>query len=108
MVTSFKYLGQVILATDDDFLSVMSNLARAKTVWSRMLRILSREVATPRVSGFFFEAVIQVVLLFRADTWVLTPRMGKALGGVQTQVALPPCLGCATSYSKPSLHGPSY
>ena len=30
--------------------------------------ILSREVATPRVSGLFFKAVIQAVLLFRAET----------------------------------------
>ena len=40
----------------------------------------------PQVSGFFFKAVIQAVLLFRAETLVVTPRMGKALGGVQTQV----------------------
>ena len=46
-----------------------------------MLRILSREGAAPRVSSFFFEAVIQAVLLFGADTCVVTPRMGKALGG---------------------------
>ena len=36
----------------------------------------------PRVYRFFFKAVIQAVLLFRAETWVVTPHMGKALGGV--------------------------
>ena len=44
--------------------------------------------AAPRVSGFFFKAVVQAVLLFRAETWVVTPRMGKALGGFQTQVVI--------------------
>ena len=39
------------------------------------------------MSGFFFKAVIQAVLLFVAETWLVTPRMGMALGGVQTQVA---------------------
>ena len=48
--------------------------------------ILSREGAAPQVSGFFFKVVIQVVLIFGSDTWVVTPCMGKALGGVQTQV----------------------
>ena len=48
--------------------------------------ILSREGETPRVSGFFFKAMIQAVLLFGAETWVVTPCMGKALGGFQTQV----------------------
>ena len=41
----------------------------------------------PRVSVFFFRAVVQAVLLFGSETWVVTPRTGKALGGFQTQVA---------------------
>ena len=88
MVTSFKYLGRVISATDDDWPEVMKKLARAKTVWIRMLRILIREGATPWVSGLFFKDVIQAVLLFGAETWVVTPRMGKDLGGFQTQVSI--------------------
>ena len=82
MVTYFKYLGRVISETDDDWPVVVRKLARAKTVWSRMSRILSREGATPWVSGFFFKAVIQEVLIFGSETWVVTsPRMGKALSG---------------------------
>ena len=84
MVASFKYLGQVILAMDDNWAALVKNLARAKTVCSRMLRILIREVATPRVSGFFIKAVIQAVLLFGAEIWVVTPLMGKALGWFKT------------------------
>ena len=43
MVNSFKYLGQVISATDDDWPAVVKKLAQAKTVWRRMSQILSRE-----------------------------------------------------------------
>ena len=82
MANSFKYLWRVISATDNNWLAVVRNLAQAKTVWRRMPWILNREEATPRVSGFFFKAVIQAVLIFRAETWVVTPRMGMALGGV--------------------------
>ena len=32
-----------------------------------------------RVSGNFFKAVVQVVFLFGAERWVLTPRMERAL-----------------------------
>ena len=81
MVISFKNLGQVISATDDDWPAVVSKLARVKMFFRSMSRILSREGATPWVSGFFFKAVIQVVLLFGAETWVVTPRMGTDLGG---------------------------
>ena len=86
MVTSFKYLGRVILEMEDNWPEVVRKLAQAKTVWSRMLRILSREGATPRMSGFFFKAVIQAVLLFGAEIWVVILQMGKALGGFQAQV----------------------
>ena len=51
-----------------------------------MVRILSREGAVPRVSRFFFTAVVQAVMLFGLETWVVPPRMGKALGGFQDQV----------------------
>ena len=46
-----------------------------------MSLILRREGAAPQVSGLFFKSVIQAVLLFGVETWVVTPRMGKALGG---------------------------
>ena len=52
-VTSFKHLGRVISATDDDWSAVVRNLAREKKVWSRVLLILRSEGAAPWVSGFF-------------------------------------------------------
>ena len=39
------------------------------------------------MSGQFFKAVTQAVLLFGAETWVLTPRMERALGSFQHRVA---------------------
>ena len=51
------------------------------------MRILSREGAAHWVSSFFFKSVIQAVLIFGVDTWVVTPRIGKELGGFQTQMA---------------------
>ena len=51
-----------------------------------MLRILIREGERPQVSGFFFKSVFQSVLLFGAETWVVTPHTGRALGGFQDHV----------------------
>ena len=47
------------------------------------MRVLSREEARPRVSGFFFKSVVQFVILLGAETWVVTPCMGPALGDFQ-------------------------
>ena len=86
MVTSFKYLGRVILAADDELSEVVQNIVKAQMVWRRMSRILRREVERPRVSVFFFKSIVQSVLLFGAETWVVTPHMGWDLGGFQDQV----------------------
>ena len=66
MVPSFKYLERVLLALDEDWPEVICNLVKARVVWRRMLRILSREGARPQVSGFIFKVVVQSVLFFGA------------------------------------------
>ena len=41
----------------------------------------------PMVSGVFFKALVQAVLLLGSETWVLTPCMGRYLGIFQYRVA---------------------
>ena len=72
-VPSFKYLGRIITAGYNDWPAVVGNLVKARNSWGRLIRILSREGADKSISGTFFKAVVQQVLLFRAETWVLTP-----------------------------------
>ena len=86
MVTSLKYLGRVISAAEDNWPEVVRKLVKAQAVWRRFTRILSREGETPRVSVFLFKVVVQSVLIFGAETWVVTPCMGQILGGFQYQV----------------------
>ena len=47
MVTSFRYLGRVILTADDEWRVVVKKLSRARAVWRRMAHILSRKGAAP-------------------------------------------------------------
>ena len=63
MVTLFQYLGQVISAADDDWPALVRNFSRAREVWNRMAIVLSREGAEPRLSRFFFKAVVKAVFL---------------------------------------------
>ena len=68
-------------AGDDDWPAVAENLAKVRRSWGRLQMILGREGATVRISGAFFKAVVQQVLLFGAETWVVTPCMEQALSG---------------------------
>ena len=49
--------------------------------WGRLAKILGREGADRRTVGRFYVAVLQEVLLFGSDTWVLTPWLEKYLEG---------------------------
>ena len=63
-VSEFKYLGRVLTATDDDWTAMVGNLKKARRSWGRLVRVLSREGADPKVSRTFYIAVTQAVLLF--------------------------------------------
>ena len=78
-VPRFTYLGRLLTEGDDDWPAVTGNLAKARKSWGRMQGILRREGATKRISGNFFKAVVQQVLLFGAETWVVSPMMERAL-----------------------------
>ena len=78
-VSTFKYLGRVMTAGDDNWPEVAGNLVKSQKSWGRLSRILSSEGADKRVLGNFFKAVVQAVLMFGAETWVLTPRIEQDL-----------------------------
>ena len=84
---AFKYLGRVLTAGKDDWLAVVGNLGKARRSWGRLSWVLGREGADPKVSRTFYTVVAQAVLLFGAETWVLTPSMEKALESFQSRVA---------------------
>ena len=86
-VTEFRFLERVLIATDDDWPAVASNIRKARVSWGRLARVLGREGADPRVSQSFYTAVTQQVLLFGEELWVLTKKMESALGALQGRVA---------------------
>ena len=71
-VLAFRYLGQVLTAGDNDWLAVVGNLGKAGKSWGRLSQILIREGADPKASGNVYKVVAQAVLLFGAETWVIT------------------------------------
>ena len=64
---------------DADWPAVAGNLAKARKSWGGLQGILSREGATKQVSSNFFKAVVQQVLIFGAETWLVSPMMEPAL-----------------------------
>ena len=77
----FKYLGRLIAFDDDDTQVVRGNLAKARRVWARISRVLRAENASARACGMFYKATVQSVLLFRSETWFLSPTTLQRLEG---------------------------
>ena len=81
----FKYMGRVLTAADENWAALVGNFRKAQKIWARMERMLGQEGARPRVSGMFFKAVVQAVLLLRSEMWVMTPPYGQGLGEFLSQ-----------------------
>ena len=86
-VTSFNYLWQVMAAEEDEYPAVVRNLWRARNNWAQLTRALIREGADARTSGQIYLAMVQSVLLYGSETWVLKPRMQRVLGRFHHRVA---------------------
>ena len=52
-----------------------------------MSMILGQEVGESRTPRKFYKTVVQAPLLFGAETWVVSPRTGRTLGGFHYRVA---------------------
>ena len=86
-VDTFKYLGRPIASNDDDWPALYRNLTRARRKWGMVRRVLTREGATPAISGMFYKAIVQSILLYGCETWTITPAMLSALRGFHHRVA---------------------
>ena len=65
--------------SDDDWPEFRQNFGKARRVWSRLGKLLRREGVEPRVLEMFYRAVVQAVLLFGAEIWVLLASISKKL-----------------------------
>ena len=61
--------------------TLVGKLQKERKIWDHLLRIMGKNGYSPRLKGMFFNAVVQAVLIFRAETWVMIPNIVRALGG---------------------------
>ena len=73
-VNTFKYLGRIVSEDDDDTPAIEANIKKAKAKWAMFKRLLTRERCSRRIMGHFYKAIVQSILLYGAETWVITPK----------------------------------
>ncbi len=70
-VEVFKYLGRLLAQDDGDTQAIRAQLRKARSTWARVGQVLWAENVPPRVAAKFYKGVVQVVLLYGSETWVL-------------------------------------
>ena len=86
-VTSINYIWIVVLVADNNWPAVVINLKKTWRKWARLTRVLRREGEDTQTSGQIYLAVVQLVMFYGLDMWVITPRIGRVLGGFHHRVA---------------------
>ena len=86
-VEVFKYLGRLLAQDDDDIQAIRAQLRKARATWARVGQVLRSENASPRVAAKFYKAVVQAVLLYGSETWVLSPTALARLEGFHIRAA---------------------
>ena len=86
-VEVFKYLGRLLSQDDDDIQAIRAQLRNARTTWARVGQVLRAENVPPRIAAKFYKAVVQAVLLYGSETWVLSTAAIASLEGFHIHAA---------------------
>ena len=79
MIKQFKYLGRILSEDDSDDAAIKYNLQKAREKWGRIGKILSKKDANNKTMGSFYKAIIQSVLLYGSESWVISNHSMKTL-----------------------------
>ena len=81
MVRKLKYVGRILVGTDDDCPVICKNLSKVSNIWERTLVVFAREGSKMRISGMFYRVVVYSVVLIREKTLVISVHMLLGLEG---------------------------
>ena len=72
---------------NSDWPAVHRNIKKASQKWAMIACPLWRTGVKPKIVGMFYKAIVQAVLLYACETWVVTPRLLKALAAFHNRIA---------------------
>jgi len=86
-VEVFKYLGRLLVQDDDDIQAIHAQLRKARGTWAHVGQVLRAENVPPRIAVEFYKAVVQAVLLYGSEMWVLSTAALASLEGFHIRAA---------------------
>jgi hypothetical protein len=86
-VEIFKYLGHLLAQDNDDLQGIRNQMRKARGTWARVGQVLRAENVPLRIAAKFYKAVVQAVLLYSSETWVLSTAALASLEGFHIRAA---------------------
>ena len=80
-VDSFKYLGRILQSNDKDSICIEDRIKKAIKQWNCVAKILKQEGSNAKCMAKFYLAIVQAVLLYGSESWVITERDWRKLRG---------------------------
>lgn len=71
-VEVLKYLGCLMSQDDDNIQAICVLMQKARATWARIGQVLWSENASPYVAARFYQVVIQAILLYGSESWVIS------------------------------------
>ena len=78
-VDSFNYIGRILHRSEANWTAVLKNIQKARQVWGSLGKLLRWEDVDLIVLEKFYRTVVEEVLLFGAETWVMMTGMSQKL-----------------------------
>jgi hypothetical protein len=86
-VEVFKYLGRMMAQDDDDIQAIRAQLRKARATWAHVGQVLWSENASPFIAVRFYQAIVQAILLYGSETWVISRTALTRLEGFHIRAA---------------------
>jgi hypothetical protein len=80
-VEVYKYLGRMMAQDNEDTQAVRAQLRKAHVTWAQFRKVLWSENTPPTVAAKFYLAIVQAILLYGSETWVISPQAMARLEG---------------------------
>ncbi len=71
-VEVFKYLGCLMSQDDDNIQAIPTQIRKARSSWARVGQVLWSKNVSPFVAARFYQAIIQAILLYGSESWVIS------------------------------------
>ena len=65
-------MGRILDEDEDDKHASSPQLTKARTKWNQIGQVLRSEGMKPRAMGYFYKTIVQAILLYGSETWVVS------------------------------------